>query len=456
MSTPILYAMITDDALRQINKLDIDQSFDSGYGSLYGEPCNYFNELAILHDTRRSRLALLNSAYAKGRMSLVFDKDRFDTSLIENMSDVELVCFLNVVERIYLQQSFTDENLEYILENTSTFNGYVHNSYTHDVAEGTSPIYTSNNDQMQVTLKNWISFEFQTAITVFRVHLWISLPSFKNEYPFTTITSVIPPCDPALLLNPAVLTQNGIVSFMQSSSAFIFSDINTETVTRDQNGVYTFRTKYNINSSQNIQLPFALPYKGAKAPSNLECRQAIKKYLEEKTTATEEEIEALFPELFVENRFFVVPLWDMCNELTDRTVYNSIFKRKFVEEKIPLLFSAYDASFRDAYIEYLLNAQNTMLALVIPDQLNAEYFSVLDQHPTYANYSTQSAGFRFMDALTQEFAAKLSRCMAVLTGEMTSSEFITNTIDDLTYLTFSCGKSEYLMMDETSYRKLIS
>lgn len=455
MNMNVCYAMLTDDALRQISKLDTEQNFDSGYGSFYGEPGNYFQNLTILHDVRHSRLPLLNSKTATGRMAVLFDKDRFDTSIFEKMTDVELVCFLNVIERIYLQQTFSDENLEYLLQNTSTFNGYVANSFLHDVRFGEIPIYTSTNDTLTVPIKNWVSFEFRTAETSFRIHLWISLSAFRAEYPYTTITSVIPPCDPALLMNPALLVQNGILSFMQNSSSFIFKDINTEAIARDQNGVYTFKTKYNVNTSQNIQLPFALAYKGAKVPSNLECRQAIKKYLLDTTTALEEEIENLFPELFVENRFFVIPLWDMCSELTDRVVYNSIFKRKVIEEKIPRVFQTYDSSFLNMHMEYLLNSQNTMLSLVIPDQLNVGYFSVLDQHPTFVNYSTQSAGFRFMDALTQEFAAKLSRCMAVLTEETTSGEFITNEIDGLTYLTFSCGKSEYLLMNRASYETLV-
>lgn len=454
MSTPILYAMLTDDALRQISKLDITQSFDSGYGSLYGEPSNYFNTLAVLHDTRHSRLALIENKQAAGRLAVVFDKDRFDTVIINEMTDIEMTCFLNVLERIYLQQTFTDENLEYLLENTSTFNGYVANTYLHDVESGETTIHTTDKDTT-ITLKNWISFEFKTSKTTFKVHLWLSLSAFRKEYPYTTITSVIPPCDPQSLLTPAVLLQKGVINFIQNSSALIFSGINTETVARDQNGVYTFATKYNIGTGVNVQLPFALPYKGASVPSNLECRQAIKAYLETNTTATEEEIEALFPELFVENRFFIIPLWDMITELTDRTVYNSIFKRKEIEERIPYLLSNYETSFRYNYLEYLLNAQNTMLSLSIPDALNAGYFSILDQHPTYVNYSTQSAGFRFMDALTQEFAGKLNRCMAVLNQESTSDEFVINTIDDLTYLTFSCGKSEYLIMNKVSYMKLI-
>ena len=454
MSTPILYAMLTDDALRQISKLDITQSFDSGYGSLYGEPSNYFNSLAVLHDTRHSRLGLIDNKQASGRMAVTFDKDRFDTVLIDEMTDIEMTCLLNVIERIYLQQNFTDENLEYLLENTSTFNGYVANTFLHDVEFGEVTIHTTNGDS-KITLKNWISFEFKTSVTTFKIHLWLSLAAFRKEYPYTTITSVIPPCDPSSLLNPAVLLQKGVANFLRSSSSLIFDGINTETVARDQNGVYTFATKYNIGTSNNYQLPFALPYKGAKTPSNLECRQAIKGYMLENTTATDEELEALFPELFVENRFFIIPLWDMTTELTDRSVYNSIFKRKEIEERIPNLFQSYETSFRYNHMEYLLNAQNTMLSLTMPDTMNAGYFSILDQHPTYINYSTQSAGYRFMDAITQEFSGKLNRCMAVLNEELTSDEFITNVIDDLTYLTFSCGKSEYLVLNKVSYMKLI-
>ena len=460
MSTPILYAMLTDDALRlnTTKKVDTTAAFDQGYGSLYGEAGNYFNNVGILADSRKNRLAILDSTRPYGFMNILFDQDRFSSELLTNLPDTTLICLLNIIERCYLKQAYTDNNLEYMLRNTSSFNGYVENSYSHDTAEKNIKIYDINRTEYTILVNNWFSFEFNTGLEdtpVIRLHIWLSSESFANEYPYVTITSVIPPCDPDLLCVPNNLSQQKVTELLQNSSTFIFDNINLETISRDQNGVYIFRTKYVMTSSTTIQLPFALPYRGANEPSNLECRQAIRDYLKENTVLSDSEIEKLFPELFVESRFFIIPLWDQYSETCDRTIYTSIYSHQKMMNTVNTFFGSYEESFITSYLEYLTNAQNTMLAISLPDELNTGFFTIREQHPTYQAFATSSSGFRYMDAATQEFAAILYRAFAVLMGEAASAEFTTSEIDGMTYLVFTSGKSEYLMLSKDSYMTAI-
>ena len=229
-----------------------------------------------------------------------------------------------------------------------------------------------------------------------------------------------------------------------------------ETVSRDQNGIYSYSTKYVIDVSKTLWLPFALAYCGAKTPSTLECRKAIRQYLEANTSLTQDKLRVLFPELYIAARFFVVPLWDVKNSLTDRDVYNSVFAMSTILQKSKLAFSTTAAEFFDKNMELLLNAQNKMLCVCMPDELNDSIFSILKQHPTYQDYSSNVSGWKYMTAETQEFAGKLNRCMAILNGEAVSSEFVTNVIGGKSWLSFTSGKAEYLVLTRDSYNTAIA
>ena len=243
-----------------------------------------------------------------------------------------------------------------------------------------------------------------------------------------------------------------------NSSSHVFNNTNLELVARDQNGVYTYKLKYIISSTQTVELPFALCYCGAHVPSGLECRQAIKEYLQNSTGANDEVLEAVFPDLFVSARFYVVPLWDMYTQLTEREVYNSVNNFYGILTRAKQIFPEVDETFLEDHLELLTNGQNKMLSLVLPDELNTDYFSVLEQHPTYQDYtsSSQVAGWKYMTAATQEFASKLISCMSVLTGNSTSSAFVEANENDFTYLTFTSGASEYYVMEKDSYQNYLA
>lgn len=456
MSAPTLYGFIEDAALRQSSSLDLTGSIDQGYGLLLGEPANYFAKKGRIGDSRRNRLLIVDNQAAFGNVEILFDQNQFDTKVLQAMTDVDNALLMNIVERIYLQQEYSDANIEHQLTNTSTYRGYVAESFAHGPEEGSAKITNTQKTQKVVTLHDWCSFDFETENVKFSVHLWMSSKAFAKDYPYTTITRVLSPYEPKVLVDPATLVQAGNLSVLTASSSYIFDNTNLETVSRDQNGIYSYATKYVLDVSKTLWLPFALAYCGPRVPSTLECRKAIRTYLEQNTTLPQDKLRVLFPELYIAARFFVVPLWDVKNTFTDREVYNSVFSVATILQKSRLAFSTAAADFRDKYMEILLNAQNKMHCICLPDELNDSIFSILGQHPTYQDYSSNVSGWKYMTAATQEFAGKLNRCMAILNGEAVSNEFVTNTIAGKSYLSFTTGKAEYLVMTKDSYNSYIS
>ena len=450
MATPTLYGFVLDDALKLTTKVDVDGSSDQGYAYLTPEPAAYFVNKAVLGDTRTSRLTILESRAPKGSMSFVFDQNHADMDMITNITDQESQLLLNILERIYYQQEYTDSDLENQLSG-STYAGYVPGSLRYATEQGNATAVNVDGKSKSITFRDWYSFEFKYGNVHLIIHAWIKRDAFATNYPYTTITRVVPPYDPEVLIDPAILIESASMSVLTNSARFVFNQSDIEIAMRNQNGIYTYAVKYAIDATRTLQLPFALAYCGAKEPSGLECRNAIRDYLKENTDITDKELRALFPELYVNSRFYIVPFWDVFTQLTDRDVYNSVWSSKTLMERSEKIFEQHEAEFLTDHLEYLTNAQNKMLLMSLPDPLNQDYFSILEQHPTYQDYSSQVPGFKYMAVETQEFASTLNRCLAVLNGETTSNEFTTVQDGDFNYLAFTSGLSEYYVMDKTSY-----
>lgn len=450
-TSPTLYGFLADDALRKVSRLDLDGTVDQGYGILDGEPASYLVNRGTLNDTRSVRSMILESEAPVGQIRVLFDQDRFDPEHLSKMTDVEQQRLFNIIERVYLQQEYTDSMLERQLTSDNNYRGYVPGSLMHGSSNGKADVTNVSAVTKTVTFWDWYGFEFQSGEAHFVLHLWLSRAAFTRDYPYTTITRVIAPYEPDVLVDPGKLLETTTLAMLTGGSSFIFDQTNLEMVARNQNGVYVYNTKFAITSTQQIQLPFALAYCGPRTPSNLEAREAIKDYLQSETGVSDEVLDDLLPDLFVNSRFYIIPLWDLYTETADREIYNSIHKVADLTDRAEAIFSEDEYDFRNKYLEVLLNAQNKMWCISLPDSLNSDHFSILEQHPTYQDYSSQVPGWKYMTAVTQEFAGKLNRCLAVLNGESTSAEFAQESDSHMTYLTFTTGESEYFVATKESY-----
>lgn len=468
-----LYCFLQDDALKLIPNnqyINIDNSDDQGYGIFTGEIKNYIIEPIVISDPRTERLPIVDNCRGNGKLSIVFDKKHFDVNVFENMEERQLILFFNVLERLYLQNISSIPSLENELAGhlyaTYMSTGYRENGYVENSGSSSASINnqvkfiddTSVHSRHAVSLHDHFSFDFKRGNITFKVFCWISKAAFATDYPYTHITSVIPPYDPALLKSPSTLITSGNLNILAASSQFIFDKAHTETNIRDQSGIYSYTTRYMLDTTRSINIPFALPYCGAHTPSTLNCREAIRNYLENNMDISIESIQSLFPELYIASRFFLIPLWDMYYQATDREIYNSVVSYQQIKNKaftaFPLLSDKFDETYIENYLELIWQAYNKTPIISIPDTLNDPYFSILGQHPTYQDYSTQVPGWVYMSSATQDFASKLIRCMAQLNGAEASNEFKIEYINDLKFLSFTTGGSEYLLMYESSYKTI--
>lgn len=456
MATTILYGFLEDDALKLSTTLDLSASTDQGYGVLTLEPANYLVNRGILGDSRTSRMTIVNHAPARGGMRILFDQDRVDLDELKNMTDADSQAIFNILERVYLQQDYTDENIEHILTTATSYSGYVAGTFSHGSTYGTPIICDNTGNKTTIRVYDSLIFSYKSDTVEIFFHIWVGRKAFSEEYPFITITQVIPPYSPDKLVDPTTFLATSNVDVLTNSATYIFARTNVETVVRDQNGIHTFKTKYNISTTQDIEVTFALAYCGREAPSSLECRKAIRDYLTEATGVTDSVLEELFPDLFIEARYYIIPLWNNVTELSDRTIYPSIQSISKAMTAIKTIYPETSDDFIDNYAYLITNAQNTLFSVVIPDELNdAEHMNFYDEYPQYQNYSTMTDGWKYLPTATQEFAGKLIRCMAVLTGATTSTEFTKVVDGSLSYLTFTSNQAEFYVLEQQAFLSVL-
>ena len=458
MAVQTFYGFIQEEAFTLSSRMDLSTSTETDLGKLIGEPYNYLVAKSSLNDSREERLGVLDTKVPNGKISFLFDSNRFDPSLLndENLTDEEQNHIFNIAERIIFRDKEMDIETETVLiSDESLYSGYVAKSlrYSDDTSTGTV-VDTAKTSVIQ-EFRDWIEFKFESEKHTITFHLWLSRKSFADGYPYVTITAVIPPADLEVLCDPNTLANYSGVNLMRSASTFIFDKANIETTARDQNGIFTFVTKYVLSSTKSVQIPFALPYCGAHEPDSLDCRKAIREYLEKNAPVTNQVLEQILPDIYITCRFYMVPLWDVYTQRTERDVYNSIWKVATLTEKVNKLFPEMDSDYLQKYMELMTNAQFKAISVVIPDTNNGDEKSVLDQHPTYQDYSSQVPGWKYMTAETQEFAGKLNRVMTILNGDLVSEEFLTANVGQATYLVFSSGKAEYLVMYRSSYEAIM-
>ena len=456
MTKETVYGFVLDSASRLKSKLDTPTNADQGIGILVGESANYLINKVRLVDNRSSRYVFSDNKYINGQLEIVYDSDRVASASVANLTNSQQAAVFSILECIYLQDTKSQEQIETILSADSAYTGYVAGSYFTSTEYTTAKLTVSDGSTKSYKFANWIEFEFLTDEVDLVFHLWISNQAFSKQYPYVTITSVIAPYDLNVLTDPATLIQQGVLSILQNSPTYVFSKANIETMLRDQNGIYTFNTTYCVDTRTSVTISFALAYCGAKTPSSLDCRAAIRNYLESNTTLSPDDLKILFPDVYVNCRFYIVPLYDKYISRAGKDYYPSVWNIGKLETIATKVYSDYTDEFRTNYLEALTNAQSKMLLLVLPDPNNTDLFSVRVAHPTYQDYSSQEPGFKYMDGTTQEFSIKLNEAMAIVNGVAATGRYQQTESGGNTYLVFAQDTAEYLIMTRDSYEKIVN
>ena len=389
-----------------------------------------------------------NSPTTVGQIAIHVDRSKLETeNFFSLLTEPNRDIFFSFVEKIYMSEGVSLEELESDLRTDPTF-GLIYTQGS--LRLGTTIVDTQipETNVGPATVVDRIDFELVFPEVTEKFRLWINREVFIDSYPLTTITKVILPCDYSLLLQPSLI--NNTVDALIASTSFSFGSMSNSVAQGDNSGLLTYNTRYKVNSQSIKMMPFGILYKGA-TPSSLEIRKAIRELLLSFGVATADTWKAILPDLFVTGQFFLIPMWNDYITRPERKVYQSILRMKNTEGVISTLYPAMSVEFIRQHQQIFTYAKNPGFALVIPDPLNETQFSLVDIHPTYQHYSTQSSESNFMEEHTREFAINLNRVISSLMGEGITEGYITNIFDEKRYLSFVAADIEYHVLYPESY-----
>lgn len=414
---------------------------------------NYFYNPMIVNDPRPSRLTY-NGQPIEGKISFYFDAAKYDDPIFSKMSTDELSALFSIGEFIGLALGKTADQINQdLIESPATSSIYIPDSVRLSPLKVNTVIYKLNSEtdvsySIQLPVYYEFSIKVKSSVENIDIRVYISRDYFLKNYPLSTISKVIEPCDHSYLLNPDKATS--IVDMLIKSNEFTLSSMSQPVEDEDHTGLYVYKTKFIVNGTVQL-LPFGILYQGAK-PSVLEIRKAIREQLLSYGSAEKEVWEPILPDLFVVATWYMIPFWSNVYSRPTGDMYPSVGNLNKFSELVPKVFPELDINFIKDYEEFLVCGYNELFFAAIPDPLNESHFSIQKLHPTYQYHLAQDGtAFNNMDEDAKAFNGAFNNCVAVAMGETTSEAVSTNIINDMTWYTFTAGEVEYNLLSKESF-----
>ncbi len=380
-------------------------------------------------------------------------------------STTKLNKFFNIVERIYLSQDETIEQLNAILvADTNAFAGYVDGSVNFSSVVTASPVkYLSGGDGNGVyspsplpTFKTWISFDYITPDTteVITFKLWLDGSAFLADYEYSNIVKIVYPCDPARIIT---MDFDNRTAAIIASASYKAEQLAPFIKDEDHSGLETFTSRYTNNSVAGwYRLPFGILYKG-RQPSFTQMRNAVRDDLLAKDIASIQVWKQVLPDLFADAAFYLVPIYSNRLQLPERYIDQNIINYDAILTKVQTLYPNVNITNIKTYGELLHASSAGLYIFAFPAIDNGEEFrSIKELHPTYQNIdainNSGDADFESMDELTQDFNQTLSTCMSVALGTYHGTNPLTESSEDhKNYISFVSNYVEFHMLTQDSY-----
>lgn len=452
-----IYGFVEDTYLQRKPRIIINNEDDQGVGKLNSILIDYFSSVVRLRDLRTVRNTYIGFT-PTGQMDILFDNMVVDyPELWDKVKNEQLIELFNILEYTIYTNETQASTLNTILNDIATHGTYVDNSVLRST-ELASCLISSNTGYDTIHLPKWIQFkvrwEINTDVYIVHFKLYIDRDTFATKYPIVTITQVIPPFNPEYFFNK--FNNDDILTNIVDAYQYSAPNLHNAIKSTDQSGVYLFYVRYKVDHGKYAYIPFNVLYKGANKPKDINCRIAIKEYLINLSLVDESALKDYFPDLYLENSFYIVPMWDDFIIRPTRNIYSSIssvFNKMWSKFNKIIPISQSDFLTK---CQILLNGQNNIFSIVYGNPLNTNtQLTLKDIYSTFVDYSTQEINFEYMDNKDRDFALLLNKAFAILTGTTPiDSGYKYYTEDDREYLVFSTDVTEIMIITPNSYNAL--
>lgn len=413
----------------------------------YGYPTeqllNYFVDMQHVSDIRENRL-IVGTRALKGGLELLFDKTKVpanEQAILDNIMTDTPTEFWNVIEYLELIDGFDIDAMDAHLISDQLFSVYKPGSL--DIGNSRGLVVAQDVDgEHQVNVINWIKFTVvDNSSNELDIRVWFDTVNFLASYPHTTIVKVVSPLSREDMLDLNDYTT--VLETISKTSLTLISNETDEVKDIDHSGIVPFQTRY-INNNTSTTITFGVMYKGV-APTNMQCIAAVREFLiTEPTPALESTWRVLFPDLFIDGAFFLVPMWENSYQSTPALkVYTSISDSKAIYTKVQNIFPDYDVAILNNYLQIVTTSACEVLIAAIPDPTNpGEVLSLKDKFPTYVGVDgvdPNSIVFNTQDDETKTFNELLSAAIGVALGSVNIDNLLLETVVGEKWLTFSAN-----------------
>jgi len=488
----MIYAYLTDTAFLNPDELgwiDPSQISMNKLCSMDDALVNYFVEHKIIFDPRTQGIAadgrlLLPAPFngkLAGQMALHFDPQQYEedfTAFSESDSQQRRYLFstiefimtsLRQVSEASAYYPKTEQDLDTALvEQRARFQGYQQGSISLSPSTKQAAIRVSGQDgaiASTIYLPDYFIFKFSAGGTaLFEFKIWLSADAFKEDYPFSNIVKVVPPCEPSRLLD---MDWTSVVASMAQTASYMNrqladSGVDAPIRSTDHSGYKQYTTPYRpSSSSSSYTVSFGILYKG-RSPSSAQCRAAIKAKLKaDYPNIPEARWAAILPGLSVENTFYIIPAYSSYVSNGTTRYPLSIVNYKKIMDEVSNHFTLSDEHKRivETYGAVIQIPGSRLMCMVFPEADNDDTAKDLTLQstaaliPLYMAVDATSQYMSVMPTKTQEFNLALALAGSVALGTQTNASYSTTMIDGREYLTFTSGNVEYHILTRQGYNQ---
>ncbi len=456
----MIYGFLSDTAAwLRATGLSTVVNYDQGAMFMDEQTLNYFNTPARIGDNRSQRLTVsvstpeVASGVPDGKLHLILDNDQMDSVSFASVTASEYQKLFNILETCFTTQDKTAAYLSAAMAADSNYDIFLSGTLTISADYVTIPYYyLTDSTTIAPRIRSWINFQCVLAGQTVEFKIWADLDDFKADYPHTTMTAVIYPCDPALILT--LNTVENVAKMLQESSLTSITASSAEVSSDDHTGVFSFKCKYN-NSILGIgrySFYFGVVYKG-RTPSREEARQYIKTNLLADTNTTEDIWIDVLPDLFSRAAFYLVPIWsNYTTNAASETIKSGVYDTEKFINALKSVYSTYTVAALEQYAQVLVVAASDVLLAVLPSEDNdASSKYVTQLHPTYMGVATASPLFSKQAAVTQEFSEQLNDTMGTLIAAGSGTVLDADEVMGKRHLSFSVNSVDYHVLIKADY-----
>ena len=484
------YLFLTDDSFSYHQPRQYNYTTER-YATMDDQLANYFHQHQIWSDPRTRRL---NTALAPfsgrplaGQLQLHLDPT-YLTANLEVMAPTTggdasyLRDFFNICETVYtglraLTGSYVPMPQTELDTLLTKYTSYVQGSLQLSSELTAAKLVVSElrvNEDVTATVEipeqtlllQWFRFQFKLDDALTEWYCYLDPAAFKRQYPYTTITQIIPPCAPVMLLN---LTADTGANYVQAQLGDASSAASIRQ--QDHSGYATYTVDYYRNSltgsssTPPLQITFGALYQG-RVPSTSEVCQAIRAFLKaqpELAQVTDDTWLELMPALFASGVFYLLPDYD--NYVVDSTygsyLYRNLSNHRLLAQQVlgRLSLTAEQQRYCDDYGVILQDPGTKGFLYGFPDSNNdSTAVDLVSLFPDYQARTSTDPKYLEISLASRTLGNRLAEMLPLAIGLHTSTIYQTQTIWGLQWYNFIVRNQRtcyvFYLLTKRSYRLL--